>query len=241
VIYEYSTQSAPFSLISELQAIPFRGVVDFLILTLALTGSAALAWQRRFQLFETGVLAFAAVLSFRAQRDEWSMAVVGAMILASNLHLNRKPALQLPWFATALAVFAAALAIPIGLHTLHIDNPHLQTQLVKDLPVQAVETIHARGYVGPLYNDFSWGGYLIWALRMPVSIDGRSNLYGDERLNRSVATWSAQPDWGDDAQLKSARLTIGPVKSPLTQILRLDPHFQLVYEDKLAAVFVARR
>ncbi len=241
VIYEYTTQSAAFSLISELQAIPFRGIVDFSILIFALTSAAALAWQRRFLLFETGALAFAVILSFRAQRDEWSMVVIGAMILASNLRLNRKPAQQLPWFATALAVLTATLAIPMGLRAMHIDNPHLQTKLAKDLPVQAVETIRARGYAGPLYNDFSWGGYLIWALRMPVSIDGRSNLYGDDRLNRSVATWNAQPDWGDDTQLKSARLAIGPVKSPLTQILRLDPHFQLVYEDKLAAVFVARR
>jgi len=241
VIYDLTTQSAPFSLVSELQAIPFRGIVDFSILVFALTSAAALAWQRRFQLFETGVLVLAAILSFRAERDEWSMAVVGAMILASNLRLNRKPAQHLPWFATALAVLVAALVVPIGLRAMHIDNPRLQTKLTINLPAQAVETIRARGYTGPLYNDFSWGGYLIWTLRMPVSIDGRTNLYGDERLNRSVATWNGHSDWGDDAQLKSARLVIGPVQSPLTQILRLEPRFQLVYEDKLAAVFVARR
>jgi hypothetical protein len=31
------------------------------------------------------------------------------------------------------------------------------------------------------------------------------------------------------------------VRAPLTQLLRLDPKFQLAYEDKVAAVFVARR
>jgi hypothetical protein len=31
------------------------------------------------------------------------------------------------------------------------------------------------------------------------------------------------------------------VQAPLVQMLRMDPHFQLVYEDKLAAVFVARK
>jgi len=31
------------------------------------------------------------------------------------------------------------------------------------------------------------------------------------------------------------------VGAPLVQVLRMDPQFQLVYQDKLAAVFVARK
>jgi len=38
-----------------------------------------------------------------------------------------------------------------------------------------------------------------------------------------------------------ARLVIGPVDAPLTQLLRLSPGFELAYEDKIAAVFVARK
>jgi hypothetical protein len=56
-----------------------------------------------------------------------------------------------------------------------------------------------------------------------------------------VATWSAQPDWASDAQLMKAGVVIGPVKAPLTQVLRMDPRFQLAYEDKVAAVFVRRK
>ena len=62
-----------------------------------------------------------------------------------------------------------------------------------------------------------------------------------QSLDRSLATWSAQPDWDSDPALKSAGLVLGPVQAPLVQMLRMDPHFQLVYEDKLAAVFVARK
>ena len=88
-----------------------------------------------------------------------------------------------------------------GFRAMHVNNAQLETQLAKNLPVHAVEAVRAKGYAGPLFNDFNWGGYLIWALRMPVSIDGRQNLYGDQRIDRSVATWSAQPDWASDAQL----------------------------------------
>ena len=72
------------------------------------------------------------------------------------------------------------------------------------MPVAAVDAIRAKGYyAGPLFNDFNWGGYLIWALRMPVSIDGRAAFYGDQAIDRSVATWNAAPDWNSDPELKA--------------------------------------
>jgi hypothetical protein len=124
---------------------------------------------------------------------------------------------------------------------LYAHNNVLQTEVTDNLPQLAVDEVKARGYPGPLFNNFDWGGYLIWALRMPVSIDGRAAFYGDDAFDRSMATWNAQHDWASDPQLKSAGLVIGPVGAPLTQVLRTDQHFKLVYEDKLAAVFVARK
>jgi hypothetical protein len=117
----------------------------------------------------------------------------------------------------------------------------LDAKLAKIMPVRAVEVIRANGYTGPVYNDFNFGGYLIWSLRKPVSIDGRSAFYGDEAIDRSVATWNAEPDWASDPALTSAGVVIGPVKSALIQVLRLDPRFKLVYEDKVAAVFIKRK
>jgi hypothetical protein len=149
--------------------------------------------------------------------------------------------MRLPRFATAVAVLAAALVVLAGFRAMHCNNAQLETQMAKSLPVRAVEEVRAKGYAGPLFDAYNWGGYLMWALHMPVNIDGRASFYGDQRIDRSIATWNAQPDWAGDEQLRSARLVIGPVTAPLTQVLRLDPRFQLVYEDKVAAVFIARR
>jgi hypothetical protein len=245
IAYDLAAQSGVMNKISELQAIPFRSVPDFLVLFLALGAAAALAWNRRFPLFETGLLVFAAVVSFRSQRDVWVMAVVAAAILASTIRGPRRATIQLPKFATRLAVVAAGVAVLGGFRVMHVNNQRLEAEIAKSLPVCAVEVIRAKGYAdaahGPLYNDFNWGGYLIWALRMPVSIDGRAAFYGDDSIDRSMATWNAEPDWAADAQLKRAGVVIGPVKAPLIQVLRMDPRFRLVYEDELAAVFVARR
>jgi hypothetical protein len=239
--YELATQAGALNKVTELQSIPFRNAADFMVLLLAMGSAGALAWQRRLLPFETALLGFAAVLAFRSQRDVWVMAVAGAAILASMIASSEKKAVRLPKMGAALAVAMAVLAVAMGFSRMHVNNARLEGDVAKNLPVQAVEAVKAKGYAGPLYNDFNWGGYLIWALRVPVSIDGRQNLYGDQRMDRSIATWSAQPDWASDAQLTQAGLVIGPVKAPLTQALRMDPRFQLAYEDQVAAVFVARR
>lgn len=239
--YELATQAGALDKVIELQAIPFRNAADFLVLLLAMGSAAALAWRRRFLLFEMALLGFATALAFRSQRDVWLMAVAGAAILASTIAGNETAAIRLPKLGTGLAVLMAVLAVAMGFSRMQVNNARLESDLAKRLPVQTVEVVKSRGYAGPLFNDFNWGGYLIWSLRMPVSIDGRQNLYGDQRLDRSIATWSAQPDWESDAQLTKAGLVIAPVKAPLTQALRMDPHFHLAYEDELAAVFVARK
>ena len=244
VVFDYSsrlaTQGSALTMVSELQAMPFRDPADFVLLTLTLGSAAALAWYRRLPMFEGALLIFAAVLSFRAQRDTWVMATVAAPILASRIVTGR-PAMQLPRFATAAAAIAAIVALPVSIRVLHVTNAKLQTQMAQTLPVDAVNAIRNKGYSGPVFDDYNWGGYLMWSLRMPVSMDGRASFYGDEKISRSLATWNALPDWNSDPELNSSGLVIGPVNAGLTQLLRTDPRFQLAYEDKLAAVFVARK
>ncbi len=241
VAYDLAAQSGVLNKISELQSIRFRDSVDFCLLFLALAATAALAWGRRLRVFEVGLLAFAAIVSFRSQRDVWVMATVAAAILASTMTGRNRAVLRLPRMVIPLAAIAAALIVGVGFRLLPVNSAMLKTRVAETLPVHAVEAIQAKGYRGPLYNDFNWGGYLVWALRMPVSMDGRAAFYGDEKINRSLATWSAEPDWASDTDLMSSGLVIGPVKAPLTQILRTDTRFQLVYEDKIAAVFVAHK
>jgi hypothetical protein len=241
VAYDLAAQPGVLDKISELKSIPFRDLTDFLVLILALASAAALAWSHRFRFFEIGLLLFAAVVSFRSQRDVWVMATAAAAILASTIAGKRKTTLRLPPFASTAAACIAALAVLAGFRVMHVNQALLQPQVERTYPVAAVDAIRARGYTGPIYNDFNWGGYLIWTLRQPVSIDGRAAFYGDQAIDRSINTWNLAPDWASDPLLKSAGLVIAPVKTPLTQMLRLDSHYQVVYEDKLATVFVARK
>jgi hypothetical protein len=241
IAYDLAAQPGVLDKINELKAIPFRDLTDYCVLFLALASAAALAWSRRFRFFEIGLLLFAVGVSFRSQRDVWVMAAAGAAILASTITGTQRTTVRLPRFAPAVAAIVAALAILAGIRVWHVNTKLLDAEIAKTLPVEAVNAIRTNGYGGPLYNDFNWGGYLIWALRMPVSLDGRAAFYGDQAIDRSIATWNAEPDWASDPELKSAGLVIGPVKAPLTQMLRMDSHYKLVYEDKVAAVFATHK
>jgi hypothetical protein len=92
-----------------------------------------------------------------------------------------------------------------------------------------------------LYNDFNWGGYLIWALpRLPVALDGRTNLHGDERIFRIERTWAGGKGWEDDPDLAAANVVVADTNAALTSLLRRDGRFEAVYEDAVAVVFVRR-
>jgi len=241
VAFQLASQSGVLNTVTELQAMPFRDLSDYVLLILTLASAAALARARRFLPFETALFIFAVIVSFRSQRDVWVMAIAAAAILSSTLPGSRKAPQHLPTAVTPLLIVLAALAAALGFPAMHRNNATLSTQLAADLPVQAVEAAKARDYTGPLFNTYNWGGYLIWSLRLPVAIDGRASLYGDQAIDRSRNIWNAQPDWATDPQLLAAGLIIAPLKSPLAQLLRLDPRFELTYQDKTAALFLPRK
>jgi hypothetical protein len=68
---------------------------------------------------------------------------------------------------------------------------------------------------------------------------GRGNLHGDQRIQRSVNTWSGLGVWESDPELMKAHLVIGSVNHTLTNLIRTDSRFKLVYGDAIAVVFVA--
>ncbi len=108
------------------------------------------------------------------------------------------------------------------------------------VPVDAVAHAARTAFPGRMLNDLNFGGYLIWALKRPVFIDGRLEVMGEEffALSQEVA---ASP-----AALEACvgRYGIGWIIFPyrdrpgLLQMVAGDPRWQLAYFDHLAAVFV---
>lgn len=240
------SQAGVLETVTEMHALAFRSAGDYLLLFLALAATALLFRRKRPEPFETLLLAMGAVLSFRTQRDAWILAIVAAELVARELGPGQEKPIagtagRAAAWKPAVTVATAAGIIAAGAAGMQVSNARLEKMQAEALPVQAVQAVEAGHYSGPLFNDYNWGGFLIWKLGWPVAIDGRAGLYGDESIDRSVKTWAGAPGWSKNPELASAGVVIGPVDAALTQLLRMDSRFRLVYEDKLAAVFVASR
>jgi hypothetical protein len=89
-----------------------------------------------------------------------------------------------------------------------------------------------------MFNDFDWGGYLIWALPgHRVTLDGRINVSGAELFGRTETAWRGEGGWQSNPELAEARVVVARKSRPLTELLRKDPRFHLSYEDAVAVVF----
>ena len=116
-------------------------------------------------------------------------------------------------------------------------NARLRPAIAEHFPEKACAYVEAHGLKGPLFNSYSRGDYIVWRLPgMPVSIDGRSNCY-ETTLATAANTVAGQKSWSEDPALQAARTIIIERDFALTSILRVDPKYRLVYEDKTAAVF----
>jgi hypothetical protein len=228
-----------YALISELQAIPFRALSDWLVLLLALAAAFAFGRERRMSPFWLLLLAGSAFASFRAIRDVWFVVIVAATIVARSQ--SNKPGRQYHVTMKQRLVVTAGtvLLLILTLNAYQISNAGLQKFIDQDYPSAAAAFVEEKQLTGPLYNHFNWGGYLVWRLpRLAVSMDGRGNVHDPETVRRAFDTWNGKPGWSSDQELLSSNLIIAERDIPLTQLLRLDSRWKIVYEDAIAVVFV---
>lgn len=240
-ILEYVGQTGVFLNISELHPMFFRSPDSWLVLMLTITTAFILGWRRNWLPFPTLLFLLGAVLAFRARRDAWFLVRTAIWVIGDcgrALWPGRSFAFSKAQIA-ASAVAVAAILFLVGIAR-QISAASLQGIVEQKFPVRAVNYVNANQLPGPLFNDYDWGGYLLWSLpRLPVAIDGRLNLYGEDRLERSLNTWDGRPGWNSDPDLAGAKLVIANKQRMLVSLLRSDPRFKIVYEDSIAAVFVA--
>jgi hypothetical protein len=243
VIVEYATQPGPYRFINELKALEFRDLPDWIMLAFA--GAAAFALGRRPQqgYFDMLLLALSAFLAFRMRRDMWVVIVAALYLLSTRPHSGILPEQRFEWTSVraGLVAVGVALLLLLTFAIRNVSNTNLERETAKIYPVEAAKVVAAKGYAGPLYNDFNWGGYLIWALpQHPVALDGRTNLHGDERILRFGRIWAGSPTYRDDPDLSAAGVVMAGAEMPLAGLLKLDERFELVHQDDVALVFVRK-
>jgi hypothetical protein len=109
--------------------------------------------------------------------------------------------------------------------------------MVQPLPDAAVQQLMACGTPAPIWNDYFWGGYLIWTGhgQWPVGIDGRmETLYTNNMLQDYLAVQNGDPGWQEIIEHSPARYAL--VRPPVAERLDALPDWTSVYVDDSAAV-----
>ena len=241
VIFELVRETFVYSVIREFQALNFREFAHYIQLLLAAGAFFALG-RRKVDPYKLALLIITSLVSFRSIRDAWFVCITAAVIIAWSVRSSEanaeEPALGIS--AWQLSRVFAGVVLVLGLSAVDngFSNRALLQMVYDSYPVEAVNFIQEHHFPGPLYNNFNWGGFLIGNLPdYPVSIDGRTNLYGEESLRQSFNSLMAR-QWSEDPALNRANLVLLPTAVPLCRELERSPQFKVVYSDKMAMVFV---
>ncbi|MGA7833429.1 MAG: hypothetical protein WCA21_20945 [Terracidiphilus sp.] len=139
-------------------------------------------------------------------------------------------------------IWPNAMMIGICLITLYLAFPSrqfLESQVEVQSPVKAVQFIQSSHLSGPMLNDYSFGGYLIWAApEHPVFIDGRTDLYEWSGILGEYGSWAMMQ--GDPRLLLEKyriHFCLLDRRSTMAQVLPLLPGWKQVYADSQAVIF----
>ncbi|HUL32869.1 MAG TPA: hypothetical protein VL128_03220 [Candidatus Eisenbacteria bacterium] len=237
----YAKSKYSYKIIMELQPLSFRDVGNFTELFLGAAGFYAVGWRKQIDPFRLLLLVVASAVAFRTMRDAWFLVFSASACLADFPAREENRSHENSWSELALCSGALALLLMFAAPLLHFDARGIDRAISADYPVNAINYLRREGFSGPLYNNLNWGGFLMWYLpELPVAVDGRNDLYGDDLDQVFYESQSAYPSYASDPYLADSRLVILDSKLPLAKALATDGRFALAYRDDIATVFVRR-
>lgn len=241
VVLAYSKAKFAYSIISELQPLSFRGYSHFAELFVTGAGFYAVGWQKKLDLFKLILLTIAAVVAFRTVRDAWFICFCAAACIADSLPNAPVPDHRESWRELAMVAAGVTLLLLFAAPVTDFSARGLDRAISRDYPVNAINFLRRYPLPGPLYNNLNWGGFLMWYLPdLPVAIDGRNDLYGDDLDRIFFNSETASQAYTTDPYLNEAGVVILDSQLPLAKVLTIDPRFSLVYQDPVATVFARR-
>ena len=241
VVLVYAKAKFAYTVIAELQPLAFRRYSEFAELFLAVAGFYAIGWRKKLNLFQLALLMVASVVAFRTMRDAWFLGLAAAASIADYSAPQAQGDRGESWREVATVCAAVALLLLIVAPFVHFTARDLDRAISADFPVNAINYLRRNPEPGPLYNNLNWGGFLMWYLpELPVAIDGRNDLYGDDLDKLFYDSQSATSSYITDPYLNEAGVVILDSTLPLAKILTVDPRFHLVYHDDVATVFGRR-
>lgn len=108
-------------------------------------------------------------------------------------------------------------------------------------PAGALQAAQKAHLTGPVLNEYSFGGYLIYA-GIPPFIDGRADMYGDVFMKEYFEALSLTTSDGLQILLQKYHIewTLLPPESAAAALLDHLPEWRRLYADKIAVIHVRK-
>jgi hypothetical protein len=192
-----------------------------------------------YRLEELGLFLFATYATFLHVRFVILAGILIAPMVASLL------ARWVPPYEPAIdkhVINAALILIAIVGMTIYLpSNKDLEKEVAKAYPVKAIEYMRQHAVPGFTFNDYWFGGYLMWSLgpSHPVFIDGRADLYEETGVfSDYIRITDLKPDTLAILQAYGIRSCLIEPSSALATLLRARPEWKEVYKDNVSTLFV---
>ncbi len=137
----------------------------------------------------------------------------------------------LNWLLVILALVVASIWIGTKIQ-------NNDTAVAKIYPVEAVDFLEKSGLSNKRgYNSYMWGGYLIWQ-DVPVYIDGRADVYGDDFIFSYLDAFNLTKRWREPLEEFNVDYVLIDNSNRLSIMLSEAADWQEAYKDEIAVVFV---
>jgi hypothetical protein len=225
----------------------------------------AFAWRRRrLRAAVVGLTLVFANLGLTSVRHVPLFAIVTAPILADALHGVLASTRRIDWAAVRTAIrrrlpsLAPALTAPgapliagavllltaVSAHWAGMagvpTNPVRLDLAEERYPTRTMAFIRENRLPPRLFSVYAWGGYELWRLypEYRMFMDGRTHVYGPDVLKDFLDVVNVAPRWHAVLDKWQVQTILALRASPLTETLRAQGGWRLVFTEREAVVFV---
>ena len=105
-------------------------------------------------------------------------------------------------------------------------------------PVRAVDWLAVHPQSGNVFNEFTWGGYILFRLwpEQKVFIDGQTDFYGADLAADYLTVLNARKGWKDILEEYEIDWVLLPRDVPLVEMLKTDSRWRTLYEDNISII-----
>lgn len=150
--------------------------------------------------------------------------------------LDKKASIEIPALNMLIFIF---LVMFLATRIPHSDAFE-KTVHIKDFPVKASEFLKSHPQNGNLFNEYDWGGYLIFALypKYKVFIDGRMDIHMKTTIPDYLKIMHYEKGWENVVKKHNMRLFLLRRDNILSRILQTNKNFSVLYKDKTSILFI---